>query len=176
MDSEVGIASNESLNLRNRSQTYVIFSLIGLLTLSIIANIVLALSGKTIIKPSDNSGPTYILGSTSANKEYYLDFSNYVINYLFNVTPINVSKNFEKILGITCEPSFPQIQKYLSQSEAQIKREGLTSVWSSSGAFTFQEADKAVTIEGTRKTYLADRLVSEKSQKIQTKFVMSKGT
>ncbi|MDR8449671.1 conjugal transfer protein TraE, partial [Acinetobacter baumannii] len=27
MDSEVGIASNESLNLRNRSQTYVIFSL-----------------------------------------------------------------------------------------------------------------------------------------------------
>ncbi|MDR8084779.1 conjugal transfer protein TraE, partial [Acinetobacter baumannii] len=34
MDSEVGIASNESLNLRNRSQTYVIFSLIGLLTLS----------------------------------------------------------------------------------------------------------------------------------------------
>nr|MBD0118883.1 conjugal transfer protein TraE [Acinetobacter baumannii] len=115
-------------------------------------------------------------GSTSANKEYYLDFSNYVINYLFNVTPINVSKNFEKILGITCEPSFPQIQKYLSQSEAQIKREGLTSVWSSSGAFTFQEADKAITIEGTRKTYLADRLVSEKSQKIQTKFVMSKGT
>ncbi|WP_228303839.1 type IV conjugative transfer system protein TraE, partial [Acinetobacter baumannii] len=77
------------------------------------------------------------------------------------VTPINVSKNFEKILGITCEPSFPQIQKYLSQSEAQIKREGLTSVWSSSGAFTFQEADKAITIEGTRKTYLADRLVSE---------------
>ncbi|EPG2234666.1 TraE/TraK family type IV conjugative transfer system protein, partial [Acinetobacter baumannii] len=60
MDSEVGIASNESLNSRNRSQTYVIFSLIGLLTLSIIANIVLARSGKTIIKPSDNSGPTYI--------------------------------------------------------------------------------------------------------------------
>ena len=50
MDSEVGIASNESLNSRNRSQTYVIFSLIGLLTLSIIANIVLARSGKTIIK------------------------------------------------------------------------------------------------------------------------------
>ncbi|WP_228272430.1 type IV conjugative transfer system protein TraE [Acinetobacter baumannii] len=42
------------------------------------------------------SGPTYILGSTSANKEYYLDFSNYVINYLFNVTPINVSKTLKK--------------------------------------------------------------------------------
>ncbi|PJG65520.1 TraE/TraK family type IV conjugative transfer system protein [Acinetobacter seifertii] len=176
MDSEVGAATNESLVSRNRSQNVVIFLLIGLLILSIIANIVLALSGKTILKNSDGSGPTYIVGSTSANKEYYVDFSNYVINYLFNVTPINVSKNFEKILGITCEPSYPQIQKYLSQAEAQIKREGLTSVWSSSGAFNFLEADKAVTIEGSKKTYLADRLVSEKSQKIQTKFVMKKGT
>ncbi|WP_458645697.1 TraE/TraK family type IV conjugative transfer system protein [Acinetobacter baumannii] len=64
----------------------------------------------------------------------------------------------------------------LNETESRIVKQGITSVWSSSGAFTYQESEKTVTVEGMLKTYLADRLVSEEPKKLNIKFSMNKGT
>ncbi|MFX4493787.1 TraE/TraK family type IV conjugative transfer system protein, partial [Acinetobacter baumannii] len=81
--------------------------------------------------------------------------ADYFVNKLYNVTPINARKNFDSILVATDQRTYPQIKKMLNETESRIVKQGITSVWSSSGAFTYQESEKTVTVEGMLKTYLA---------------------
>ncbi len=175
MDAERGNQTIKAMQARNRSQTIVIFSLIAvILGLIIILGIALN-NNQTIIQPPAKDSPSYIVGNNTANQQYFVDMADYYINNFYNVTPVNVKGNFETLLEATDPRSYPQMKKILAEAEARIVKEGITSVWSSTGAFKYEEAEKSVTVEGYQKTYLADRIVSEVPKKIKIQFTMDKG-
>ncbi len=175
MDAERGNQTIKAMQARNRSQTIVIFSLIAvILGLIIILGIALN-NNQTILQPPAKDSPSYIVGNNTANQQYFVDMADYYINSFYNVTPVNVKGNFETLLEATDPRSYPQMKKILAEAEARIVKEGITSVWSSTGAFKYEEAEKSVTVEGYQKTYLADRIVSEVPKKIKIQFTMDKG-
>lgn len=132
------------------------------------------LTTKTIVVPSQQTG-TYIIGNDEANKEYFVDTTRDNLNLLYNVTPTNVDENFKKLL----EKVLPEHQKdmkgYLDKAAEQIKRDQITQVWSTNGSYQFIPSEKAVIASGVNKTYLADKLVSSKSQNIRFDYVMKNG-
>lgn len=132
------------------------------------------LTTKTIVVPSQQTG-NYIIGNDEANKEYFVDTTRDNLNLLYNVTPTNVDENFKKLL----EKVLPEHQKdmkgYLDKAAEQIKRDQITQVWSTNGSYQFIPSEKAVIASGVNKTYLADKLVSSKSQNIRFDYVMKNG-
>lgn len=175
MDAERGNQTIKSLQARNRSQTIVIFSLVAVIFGLIIVLGIALNNNQTIIQPPAKDSPSYIVGNNTANQQYFVDMADYYINNFYNVTPINVKGNFETLLEATDPQSYPKMKKILAEAEARIVKEGITSVWSSTGAFKYEEAEKSVTVEGYQKTYLADRIVSEVPKKIKIQFTMDKG-
>ena len=175
MDAERGNQTIKAMQARNRSQTIVIFSLIA-----VIVGLIIILGSdrnnkQTMLQPPAKDSPSYIVGNNTANQQYFVDMADYYINSFYNVTPVNVKGNFETLLEATDPRSYPQMKKILAEAEARIVKEGITSVWSSTGAFKYEEAEKSVTVEGYQKTYLADRIVSEVPKKIKIQFTMDKG-
>lgn len=176
MDAESGHKTINSMQARNRSQTIVIFSLVGVI-FGLIAVLAIALTNnKTILQFPGKDAQSFIVGNSTANQEYFVNAADYFVNKLYNVTPINARKNFDSILLATDPRTYPQIKKMLNETESRIVKEGITSVWSSNGAFKYLESEKTVTVEGVLKTYLADRLVSQEPKKLNIKFSMNKGT
>lgn len=129
---------------------------------------------QVIIMPSQQSA-NYSIGNDQANKEYFIDTTRDNLNLLYNVTPINVDENFAKLL----EGVLPEHQKdmkgYLDKAAEQIKRDQITQVWSTTGMYKFIPSQKAVVATGITKTYLADKLVSSKTQNIRFDYVMKNG-
>jgi conjugal transfer pilus assembly protein TraE len=175
MDAERGNQTITAMQARNRSQTIVIFSLVGVIFGLIIVVIIAVSNNQTILQPPAKDSPSYIVGNNTANQQYFVDMADYFLNKFYNVTPMNAKKNFETILLATDPRTFPQMKKMLSESETRIVKQGITSVWSSSGVFKYEESEQSVTIEGYQKTFLADRIVSEVPKKIKLKFTMDKG-
>lgn len=64
---------------------------------------------------------------------------------------------------------------YLDKAAEQIKRDQITQVWSTTGMYKFIPSQKAVVATGITKTYLADKLVSSKTQNIRFDYVMKNG-
>jgi conjugal transfer pilus assembly protein TraE len=176
MDAESGNKTINSMQARNRSQTIVIFSLVGVIIGLIIVLAIALTNNKTILQFPGKDAQSFIVGNSTANQEYFVNAADYFVNKLYNVTPINARKNFDSILVATDPRTYPQIKKMLNETETRIVKEGITSVWSSTGAFKYLESEKTVTVEGMLKTYLADRLVSQEPKKLNIKFSMNNGT
>ena len=64
---------------------------------------------------------------------------------------------------------------YLDKASAQIKKQQITQVWSTTGLYQYIPHQKAVIANGITKTYLGDKIVSSKSQKIKVEYVMKEG-
>ncbi|MFW1840543.1 TraE/TraK family type IV conjugative transfer system protein [Acinetobacter gyllenbergii] len=176
MDAESGNKTINSMQARNRSQTIVIFSLVGVIFGLIFVLAIALTNNKTILQFPGKDSQSFIVGNSTANQEYFVNAADYFVNKLYNVTPVNARKNFDSILVATDPRTYPQIKKMLNETETRIVKEGITSVWSSTGAFKYLESEKTVTVEGMLKTYLADRLVSQEPKKLNIKFSMNNGT
>ncbi|ALY01409.1 MULTISPECIES: TraE/TraK family type IV conjugative transfer system protein [Acinetobacter] len=127
-----------------------------------------------IIMPSQQSAQ-YSIGNDQANKEYFIDITRDNLNLLYNVTPINVDENFGKLLEGVLPEHQKDMKNYLDKAAEQIKRDQVTQVWSTTGMYEFFPSEKAVIATGVTKTYLADKLVTSKTQNIRFDYVMKNG-
>lgn len=145
----------------------IILGLFGLLTFVI-------LNQKVIVMPSTQTAK-YIVGNDQANKEYFVDTTRDVVNLLYNVTPINVDENFGKLLERVAPEHQKDMKSYLEKASTQIKKQQITQVWSTTGLYQYLPNQNAVVANGITKTYLGDKIVSSKSQKIKVEYVMKEG-
>ncbi|MDV7585453.1 TraE/TraK family type IV conjugative transfer system protein [Acinetobacter baumannii] len=129
---------------------------------------------QVVVMPAQQTG-TYIVGNDEANKEYFVDTTRDNLNLLYNVTPTNVDENFKKLLERVLPEHQKDMKGYLDKAAEQIKRDQITQVWSTNGVYQFIPGEKAVIASGVNKTYLADKLVSSKSQNIRFDYVMKNG-
>lgn len=169
-----GEANITQLKAEKRSSNVVIvgllisnFSLAGVLGYAVMNRTV-------VVMPSVQTGK-YIVGSDQANKEYFIDTSRDIISLLYNVTPVNVDENFSKLLERVLPENQKDIKPYLDEAADRIKKQQITQVWSTNGLYQYFPNEKAIIANGLSKTYLADKLVTAKPQKLKIVYAMKDG-
>ncbi len=158
---------------KKADRTIIIFLLLIVVALVVLLFMVFT-SKQTIVMPSQQTGK-YIIGSDNANREYFVDYTRDVVNLLYNVTPINVDENFSLLLDRVSPEHQKDVKKYLDKASIQIKKQQITQVWSTTGSYQYIPNQKAVVVSGITKTYLGDKIVSSKAQKIKVEYVMKNG-
>ncbi|EPB4516015.1 TraE/TraK family type IV conjugative transfer system protein [Acinetobacter baumannii] len=162
------------LSAVRRSDRFIILVLLGIIIALITLLYYVITNQKTVIMPSTQSAK-YSIGNDQANKEYFVDTTRDIVNLLYNVTPINVDENFSKLLERVAPEHQKDMKLYLDKASAQIKKQQITQVWSTTGLYQYIPHQKAVIANGITKTYLGDKIVSSKSQKIKVEYVMKEG-
>ena len=132
------------------------------------------LNEKVIIMPSEQTAK-YTIGNDQANKEYFIDTTRDNVNLLYNITPINVDENFSTLLKRVSPEHQKDMKTYLDKASESVKRDQITQVWSTTGLYQYIPGQNAVIANGVTKTYLADKLVTSRSQKIKFEYVMKNG-
>lgn len=162
------------LSANRRSDRFIVLILafinVGLFSLVVY----LVMNQKVIVIPTTQTAK-YIVGNDQANKEYFVDTTRDIVNLLYNVTPINVDENFSKLLERVSPEHQKDMKQYLDKASIQVKKQQITQVWSTTGLYEYIPGEKAVIANGITKTYLGDKLVSSKAQKIKVEFVMKEG-
>lgn len=162
------------LSAVRRSDRFIILVLLGIIIALISLLYYVVTNQKTVIMPSTQSAK-YSIGNDQANKEYFVDTTRDIVNLLYNVTPINVDENFSKLLERVAPEHQKDMKLYLEKASAQIKKQQITQVWSTTGLYQYIPHQKAVIANGITKTYLGDKIVSSKPQKIKVEYVMKEG-
>lgn len=162
------------LSAVRRSDRFIILVLLGIIIALISLLYYVVTNQKTVIMPSTQSAK-YSIGNDQANKEYFVDTTRDIVNLLYNVTPINVDENFSKLLERVAPEHQKDMKLYLEKASVQIKKQQITQVWSTTGLYQYIPHQKAVIANGITKTYLGDKIVSSKPQKIKVEYVMKEG-
>lgn len=162
------------LSAVRRSDRFIILVLLGIIIALISLLYYVVTNQKTVIMPSIQSAK-YSIGNDEANKEYFVDTTRDIVNLLYNVTPINVDENFSKLLERVAPEHQKDMKLYLEKASGQIKKQQITQVWSTTGLYQYIPHQKAVIANGITKTYLGDKIVSSKPQKIKVEYVMKEG-
>lgn len=100
----------------------------------------------------------YSIGSSWASENYYRDMSNYILTTLFTVTPENIDSNIKIIMGMVDTQNYNEVQTSLIQASKRIKEQQITTIWNG-GNVSFNKDAVTVTVDGSLRTYLGDKLV-----------------
>ncbi len=149
--------------------------LMGISNLGLIGLIGYILMNQTVVIMPSEQTAKYTIGNDQANKEYFIDMTRDNVNLLYNVTPINVDENFGTLLKRVAPEHQKDMKTYLDKASEQIKRDQITQVWSTTGLYQYIPGQQAVIANGVTKTYLADKLVTSRAQKIKFEYVMKSG-
>lgn len=131
----------------------------------------IVLRDTTRIVPPEIRRP-YVIGSGTANKDYLLDMTDYVISKILTVTPEIVDYNNDVILKITHPDGYPALKTALDAAAKRIKEERITTVWVPR-IEDVSEDELRVKVSGKLKTYIADKLTSERDKDYIVEFTVT---
>ncbi len=125
----------------------------------------------TRIVPPEIKRP-YEIGANYANKGYLLDMGNYVLDKVLTVTPETVDYNNGVILKMAYPDGHAHLHHALNAAAQQIKRECITTIWVPLKE-SVDTASKQVRISGKLKTFITNKLTSERDKEYLVQFTLS---
>lgn len=125
----------------------------------------------TKIVPPEVKRP-YELGANYANKDYLLDMAGYVLGTVLTVTPESVDYNNKVILKMADPDGYGGLKTALDAAAMRMKQERVTTIWVPRKE-EVSEQDKRVKVSGKLKTYIADKLTSEREKDYIVEFIIT---
>lgn len=125
----------------------------------------------THIVPPEVKRP-YEIGSNYANKDYLLDMAGYVLGMVLTVTPESVDHNNKIILKMTDPEGSPHLKTALDAAALRLKTERVTTIWVPHRE-EVTESQHKVKVSGKLKTYIADKLTSEREKEYIVEFIVT---
>lgn len=168
------MAPEQATNERDRLQSQVRFlratnagQLAVLLLLVLLLGFVVV-RDTTKIVPTEIRRP-YEIGANYANKDYLLDMAGYVLGTVLTVTPESVDYNNRVILRMADPDGYAGLKTALDAAALRLKQERVTTIWVPRKE-EVSERDKRVKVSGKLKTYIADKLTSERDKDYLVEF------
>lgn len=157
-------ASNEIQKLQVQLRFHRVMS-IGLVAA---INFGILLLGFTVFRETTHILPPeirrpYDIGADYANKDYLLDMANYVLSMVLTVTPESIEHNNKIILKMTQPEGYVDLKAALDAAALRIKKERVTTVWVPNSEEVYEKT-KRVKVNGKLKTFIADKLTSERDK------------
>lgn len=162
------MAPEHATNERERLQSQLRFqraanaSLLGVLFLLVLLLGFVVMRDTTKIVPTEIRRP-YEIGANYANKDYLLDMAGYVLGTVLTVTPESVDYNNQVILKMADPEGYAGLKTALDAAALRLKQERVTTIWVPRKE-EVSERDKRVKVSGRLKTYIADKLTSERDK------------
>ncbi len=125
----------------------------------------------TVLIPIDGSR-NYAVGAGFANRDYLQDMAGYVLGLVLTVTPDTADYNNRLILKMTDPDAFGALETFLSSAAQRLKKERVTTIWVPHKE-EVSTNDKRVKVSGKLKTYIADKLTSEREKQFLVEFIVS---
>ena len=171
------MSPNNAANERLLLHSQVRFLRVVVVALSVVLAITLILLGLVVFRETTRIVPPevrrpYEIGANYANRDYLSDMAEYVLDKVLTVTPASVSYNNNVILKLTHPDGYGPLKAYLDAAALRIKKEQISTIWVPRNE-QVNESDKTVKISGTYKTFIADKLVSERQKEYLVQFVMT---
>ncbi len=127
----------------------------------------------TKIVPPEVKRP-YEIGSNYANKDYLLDMAGYVLGTVLTVTPETVDYNNKVILKMADPDGYAGLKTGMSAMAAmRLKQERVTTIWVPSQRGSQRAGQAAVKVSGKLKTFIADKLTSEREKDYLVEFTIT---
>ena len=98
-----------------------------------------------------------------------LDMAGYVLGTVLTVTPESVDYNNRVILKMTDPDGYAGLKTALDAAALRLKQERVTTIWVPRKE-EVSERDKRVKVSGKLKTYIADKLTSERDKDYLVEF------
>ena len=166
-------AANERLVLQSQIRFHRTLSMIlavGILVMSIAFCWVL-LRETTHLVPVE-SRRLYEVGAGQANTAYLQDMAEYVLSMVMTVTPENVDHNNSVILKMADPDGYGALKVALDAAALRVKQERVATVWVPQ-IEEVNTKDLRVRVSGKLKTYIADKLTSEKPHDYLVEFIIT---
>ncbi len=125
----------------------------------------------TVVLPTEGSR-NYAVGTGFANRDYLQDMAAYVLSLVLTVTPETVDYNNKIILKMADPDAFGALDTFLSSAAQRLKKERVTTVWVAHRE-EVSVSDRRVKVSGKLKTYIADKLTSERDKQFTVEFVVT---
>lgn len=146
----------------------------GLLTTIVLGVLLLGfvvIRETTHIVPPEVKRP-YEIGANYANKDYLLDMAGYVLGMVLTVTPESVDHNNRIILKMTDPDGYAHLKTALDAAALRLKAERVTTIWVPHRE-EVRESQHKVKVSGKLKTYIADKLTSEREKEYIVEFIVT---
>jgi conjugal transfer pilus assembly protein TraE len=166
-------ASNELQKLQSqlRFQRVMNIGLVAAINLGILLLGFTVFRETTHILPPEIRRP-YEIGADYANKDYLLDMANYVLSMVLTVTPESVEHNNKVILKMTQPEGYANLKAALDAAALRVKQERVTTVWVPHHEEIY-EKEKRIKVNGKFKTFIADKLTSERDKTYLVDFTIT---
>ena len=92
------------------------------------------------------------------------------LNMILTVTPDNVDHNNKVILKMADPDGYANLKTSLDVAAMRVKKERVTTIWVPQ-IEEVSERDMQVKVNGTLKTYIADKLTSERQKEFLVEFI-----
>jgi len=125
----------------------------------------------TKVVPTEIRRP-YEIGANYANKDYLLDMAGYVLGMVLTVTPESVDYNNKVILKMADPDGYPVLKTALDAAALRMRAERITTIWVPRKE-EVSEREKRVKVSGKLKTYIADKLTSERDKDYIVEFIIT---
>lgn len=168
------MAPEQALNERDRLHSQLRFhratnaGLLAVLLLLVLLLGFVVVRDTTKIVPAEIRRP-YEIGAGHANRDYLLDMAGYVLGTVLTVTPETVDHNNRVILKMTEPDGYASLKTALDAAALRLKQERVTTIWVPRKE-EVSERDKRVKVSGRLKTYIADKLTSERDKDYLVEF------
>ena len=162
------MAPDKAINERDKLQSQVRFhramnaGLLSTLFFGVLLLGFVVVRDTTKIVPPEVRRP-YEIGANYANKDYLLDMAGYVLGTVLTVTPETVDYNNKVILKMADPDGYAGLKTALDAAAMRLKQERVTTIWVPRKE-EVSEQDKRVKVSGKLKTYIADKLTSEREK------------
>ena len=143
--------------------------LAALLTVSLLANVVLALlttrlSGRervVLVPPTIHK--TFWVDSDRVSAEYLQQMAYFLLQLTLDVTPQSVDHQASVVLQYAAPASFGELRAAMAATADRLKRDGASTLFSTRD-LVVDEATQRVGVRGQLTTFVSDRRVSEVSK------------
>lgn len=171
------MSPNKANNDRNLLAAQVVFLRITVLSLASVIFAGIALVGFLVFRDNTKVVPPevrrpYEMGANYANKEYLADMATYVLDKVLTTSPEQVDFNNKVILRMTHPDGAGPLKASLDASALRMKKEKIATVWVPRTEEIF-EREKRVKVTGKLKTYIADKLTSEREKSYFVEFTIT---
>jgi conjugal transfer pilus assembly protein TraE len=168
------MAPDHAINERERLQSQLRFHRATNAGLLLVLFCLVLLLGFVVVRDTTKIVPTeirrpYEIGANYANKDYLLDMAGYVLGTVLTVTPESVDYNNKVILRMADPDGYAGLKTALDAAALRLKQERVTTIWVPRKE-EVSEQDKRVKVSGKLKTYIADKLTSERDKDYLVEF------
>lgn len=168
------MAPEQATNERDRLQSQVRFLRAANAGQLAVLLLLVLLLGFVVVRDTTKIVPTeirrpYEIGANYANKDYLLDMAGYVLGTVLTVTPESVDYNNRVILRMADPDGYAGLKTALDAAALRLKQERVTTIWVPRKE-EVSERDKRVKVSGKLKTYIADKLTSERDKDYLVEF------